>query len=198
MPKPKKKTDCIRLWWKGMWTRTTRVACDSRHMQHTPVGHTKDYRLGAGTKHIVVCLGARTRFFGRCLRKRTRTSARCLGARTTTSIFRGMGTTVFLRLQYRAIQVIVRFSQQFEEHALGCLDHTLICFTGDIAGLQVIGQSTSAFVEVPESFRQFAESSLFRIRYHRNVRGTRRCQTLASFTTPTEAFRSWSLPMLCH
>ena len=93
------------------------------------------------------------------------------------------GTTVFLWLQC-AVQVIVRFLQQFEEHALGCLNHTLICFTGDVAGLLAIGQCISALVKVPESFRQFAESSLFRIRLGKNVRGARRSQTLASFTTP--------------
>ena len=25
--------------------------------------------------------------------------------------------------------------RSLEEHALGCLNHTLICFTGDVAGL---------------------------------------------------------------
>ena len=55
----------------------------------------------------------------------------CLCARTTASLPSGMGMVVFLRMWYRSTQVMVRFLQQFEGHALGCLNHTPICFMSE-------------------------------------------------------------------
>ena len=69
-----------------------------------------------------------------------------------------------------AFQIITRFSQQFVKHALGCIDHTLVCLASDIASLETIGKWTSAFME-PESLCQFIENSTIRVHLIRHSRG---------------------------
>ena len=88
-------------------------------------------------------------------------------------------------------------SSNFENLVLGGLEHTLICLAGSVTSLYSFGQCISAVVKVPGSFRQFAKSSLFRVRLNRNVHSTRRSQALAPFKTLAVSFSSWSLPMLC-
>ena len=72
----------------------------------------------------------------------------------------------------RALQIITRFSKQFEKHALGCLDHTLICLTSDIASLETTGQCTSAVMKVPESLYEFVEDFAIQVRPSRCSCGT--------------------------
>ena len=151
--------------------------------------------LGTGTDHFDLSQ-CENRAFQSLPSLGTRTLARCLGTRIAASVPSGLGTMVFLWLKC-AVQVVVRFLQNFSEHALGGLEHILIRLPGSVTSLLAIGQCISAFVKVPESLRQFAESSLFRIRLDRSVRGTRRFQTLVPFMTLAVAFPSWSLPRRC-
>ena len=57
------------------------------------------------------------------------------------------------------------------KHALGCLDHTLVCFARDVVVLKTTGQCLRAVVKVPESLCQF-EDSATRIRLSRCNSGT--------------------------
>ena len=53
--------------------------------------------------------------------------------------------------------MITRFFKQFVKHALGCLDQTLVCCTGDVVFLKTTGQCTGAAVKVSESLCQFVQ-----------------------------------------
>ena len=68
--------------------------------------------------------------------------------------------------------------QQFVKHAHGCLSHTQVCLTSDIASLKTIGQCTSALVKVPGSLCQFIKDSRVRVRLTRRGRDT--CRFLDS------------------
>ena len=67
----------------------------------------------------------------------------------------------------------------FVKHALGCPDHSLVCFTTrDIAILKTTGQCTSAVVKVAESLCQFVEDFTIQVRPRRSC-GT--CRSLFYF-----------------
>ena len=63
-----------------------------------------------------------------CWRLPYRFLTRCLGTRTSTFVPCGLNMETFVWLWRHAFQIITRLSHQFVTHALGCLDHTLVCF----------------------------------------------------------------------
>ena len=102
-----------------------------------------------------------------------------------------------------AVHIITRFSQQFVRHALGCLNHTLVCFTSDVASLETLGQCTCAFMKVPESFCQFIENSTIRVWLTKHSRNTCRsrnglhlrfCQDVCRVLHPI----LWPIAILCE
>ena len=105
-----------------------------------------------------------------------------------------------MRLRRHAFQIITRLSQQFVKDALGCLDHTLVCFTRDIAILKTTGQCTSAVVKVPESLCQFVEDFTIQVRPNRRSCGTCRLafRSLQKVIISIERVLDWSCRTFLH